>query len=153
MTRDNSDMCVVVARAAITEAADQRVWDLLGAGASGLAPLAEHVLAVAATPDGDQRWSVLLNGSKVDWVQRNRRTGERELAFEQVSGDLAELCGRWTLEPGQLCVTIEFHLGVDGLAPLLDPIWTQSFQAHADALVRAVAGAAGNDAEEREEQA
>jgi uncharacterized membrane protein len=103
---------------------------------------AEHVLAVSTTPEGDQRWNVLLNGSQVDWVQRNSPVTAGRLSFEQVSGDLAALRGTWELrEDDTLSLSVEFHLGIDGLAPLLDPIWTQSFQAHADALVRAVARA------------
>jgi Polyketide cyclase / dehydrase and lipid transport len=132
-------MCLVVAETPITEPAGRRVWEVL---AGDLLPaVADHVLDVTATPAG-QRWSVLLNGSRVDWIQRTVRADQHGLTFEQVSGDLAELRGNWALRPNLLGLTIEFDLGVDGLAPLLDPIWTQSFQAHADALVRAVAGAA-----------
>jgi hypothetical protein len=133
------DLCVVAARTPFGGTSGRPVWDVLDGGA--LPSIADHVLAVTDTPDG-QHWSVLLNGSRVDWIQQSVRTGERELSFEQVTGDLAQLHGNWTLHDGHLSLTIRFHLGVDGLAPLLDPIWTQSFQAHADALVRAVAEAA-----------
>lgn len=130
------EMCVVVAETPFAGKPGRPAWDVLRG--DRLPEVADHVLAVTDTPAG-QHWSVLLNGSKVDWVQRTTAADERELAFEQVSGDFAELIGTWSLDNGKLTLTIRFHLGVDGLAPLLDPIWTQSFQAHADALVRAVA--------------
>jgi hypothetical protein len=129
-------MCVVVAETPFAGEPGRPAWDVLRG--DRLPEVADHVLAVTDTPAG-QHWSVLLNGSKVDWVQRTTAADERELAFEQVNGDFAELIGTWSLDNGKLTLTIRFHLGVDGLAPLLDPIWTQSFQAHADALVRAVA--------------
>jgi hypothetical protein len=142
----NTGMCVVIAETPMPEVPARRVWGVLGG--DGLPSLAEHVLDVRTTPQGDQQWSVLLNGSQVDWVQRTVQAGAHELAFELLSGDLAELRGRWTLSPGRLRLTMQFHLGIDGLAPLFDPIWTQSLQAHADALVRAVAGAARSAAED-----
>ncbi|MEU5693412.1 SRPBCC family protein [Actinosynnema sp. NPDC020468] len=127
----------VVARTPLDGVPEQRVW----AAVRSVAEHAGHVLAVSATPEGDERWSVLLNGSRVDWVQRNHPVAGGRMRFDQVSGDLAELGGTWSVADGVLGLDVEFHLGVDGLAPLLDPIWAQSFQAHADALVRAVAAA------------
>lgn len=114
----------------------RRAWDLLADG--DLPRLCDQVLEV--TPEGDgQRWRVLLNGSEVRWRQVERaRTAER-LEFEQTEGDLAVFAGTWALRDGRLSLELLFHLGVDGLAPLLDPIWGQSLKAFADALVHAVA--------------
>jgi polyketide cyclase/dehydrase/lipid transport protein len=136
-------MPTVNATAELTGARIEGVWDVVS-DAGHFPDLADHVLEVSPG-DGGHRWVVLLNGSRVQWVQRDRPRGPRLLEFEQVEGDLDALGGRWTLDPSATGVTlglrIEFHLGVDGLAHLLDPIWTQSFQAHADALTRAVAAA------------
>ncbi|MGW4894276.1 SRPBCC family protein [Kitasatospora sp. NPDC004240] len=112
------------------------------------APRAEHVLGVRVLPTGDKRrrsteWTVLLNGSEVTWVQEETARPGPLLGFEQTAGDLERLTGEWTVETtptgAKVGLGIAFDLGVDGLAPLLDPIWAQSLQAHADALLRAVA--------------
>ena len=107
--------------------------------------LAGHVLGVVRR-GGQTEWCALLNGSRVSWVQRETTQPPRSLRFEQVHGDFAELRGRWTVDPYdhgvRLRLEVEFQLGVDGLAALLDPIWAQSLQAHAATLVHAVAGAA-----------
>jgi hypothetical protein len=112
------------------------------------APRAAHVVGVRSLPmTGRNRrateWTVLLNGSEVTWVQEeDARPGPR-LCFKQTAGDLEKLSGEWTVTPtpegSRIGLTITFELGIDGLAPLLDPIWAQSFQAHADALLRVVA--------------
>ena len=133
-------MNTVVAETPISGVPEDRVW----AAVRNVPALADHVLEVTTTPEGDERWSALLNGSQVDWVQRWSPVADGRSSFEQVTGDLAELRGTWTVAE-TLSLRIEFHLGIDGLAPLLDPIWTQSFQAHADALVRAVAAAGRED--------
>jgi hypothetical protein len=144
-----------------------RLRSLLATGAE-LPALCDQVVAVGAAPGGGQHWRVLLNGSEVEWEQTAPQGPGPEdpgsenpgpgnpgpeapdapavLSFEQTGGDLAELRGEWRLDGGALALTLAFHLGVDGLAPLLDPIWTQSFQAFADALVRGVATAATPEA-------
>jgi ribosome-associated toxin RatA of RatAB toxin-antitoxin module len=136
-------MPTVTAQTEIAAARIERVWDIVS-DVERYPSLAAHVLEVS--PDGaHHRWAVLLNGSRVGWVQRDCPSPPRQLRFEQVTGDLDQLRGRWALEQRgtsvRLCLRICAHLGVDGLAPLLDPIWAQSFQAHADALVRAIAAA------------
>jgi hypothetical protein len=127
-------MCVVRSRATVPGITAERVRAVLADG-TALAEACDQVVEVSGTPQEDQRWRVLLNGSEVTWVQR----AGTALDFTQVEGDLAELRGAWAVEPDRLGLMIEFHLGIDGLAPLLDPIWTQSFQAFADALVVSVA--------------
>jgi hypothetical protein len=129
-----------------------RLRSLLDTGAE-LPALCDQVVAVEAVPGGGQHWRVLLNGSEVEWEQTAPEGPGPEapgataaLSFAQTGGDLAELRGDWRLDGGELTLTLAFHLGVDGLAPLLDPIWTQSFQAFADALVRGVATAATPEA-------
>lgn len=136
-------MPTVNALAELRGARLERVWEVVS-DVERYPDLAGHVLEVSPC-DGGHRWVVLLNGSRVEWVQRDRPTAPLSLEFEQVTGDLDALRGRWTLDRSASGVTvrlrIDFHLGVDGLAHLLDPIWAQSFQAHADALTRAVASA------------
>lgn len=137
-------MRAVAASAEIAGADLDQVWGIVSDSAR-FPRLVDHVLAVTRRGDGAVEWLTLLNGSRVSWVQREFAQQPRLLVFEQLYGDLDQLRGRWTLHPQptgvQLRLKIEFHLGVDGLADLLDPIWEQSFQAHADALTRAVARA------------
>lgn len=136
-------MPTVNALAELDGARIERVWEMVS-DVERYPDLADHVLEVSPC-DAGHRWVVLLNGSRVRWVQRDWSTEPLSLEFEQVTGDLAALRGRWTLDRSPSGVTarlrIDFHLGVGGLAHLLDPIWTQSFQAHADALTRAVLAA------------
>ncbi|MFI5779558.1 type II toxin-antitoxin system RatA family toxin [Nocardia sp. NPDC051570] len=144
-TQEESPMPSVTAQIVAAQITPARLWDVLTDSAR-FPHVIDHVLDVSGTPDGHENWTVLLNGSKVSWVQRTTLHSQQQLAFEQVTGDLAELHGTWDLLPTDgnttLRLRIEFHLGIDGLAPLLNPIWVQSFQAYADAMVRAVAGAA-----------
>jgi hypothetical protein len=50
-----------------------------------------------------------------------------------------------TPEGCRVSLTIAFALGVDGLAPLLEPIWGQSLQAHANALLKSLTAALRED--------
>ncbi|MGX1885642.1 type II toxin-antitoxin system RatA family toxin [Streptomyces sp. NPDC055287] len=126
------------------------VWALVK-DSGKVASQAGHIVAVSPRSEQDKtfrfnEWKVRLNGSEVTWVQREAAGPGLRLRFEQTTGDLEELSGEWavTAAPGGTRVTlsIRFELGVDGLAPLLEPIWSQSFQAHADALLRSVAACA-----------
>jgi ribosome-associated toxin RatA of RatAB toxin-antitoxin module len=141
-------MPTVSTRTEITNARIQTVWNIVR-DVERYPSLANHVLEVS--PDGPHhRWAVLLNGSRVEWVQRDWWKPPSRAGFDQVSGDFDRLRGGWWLERrgsgAVLRLRIDLHLGVDGLAPLLDPVWAQSFQAHADALLSAIAGAAGEPA-------
>jgi Polyketide cyclase / dehydrase and lipid transport len=124
-----------------------QLWTLVK-NALAFAPRADHVVRVSLLPTGSEQrrsteWTVLLNGSEATWVQEETAKPGPRLCFEQTSGDLESLTGEWSVtgtpEGARVGLTIAFELGVDGLAPLLNPIWAQSFQAHADALLRVVA--------------
>ncbi|MFF3291677.1 SRPBCC family protein [Streptomyces sp. NPDC003023] len=127
------------------------VWALVK-DSGRTASRAGHVVAVSPRPAARERafrfdeWKVLLNGSEVTWVQREAAGPGLRLRFEQLTGDLEELSGEWAVDavPGgvRVSLAIGFELGIDGLAPLLEPIWSQSFQAHADALLRSLAARA-----------
>lgn len=141
----------VVTASAETPGADAgRLWALVS-DAERMPGHCDQVVRVRRDPErtGAARhtsWTVLLNGSEVSWVQRETPHPPYQLAFTQVTGDLAELHGRWRVQPAPGRVRLElelaFQLGIDGLAPLFDPIWAQAFQAYADRLVPALARAA-----------
>ncbi|MFF8292635.1 type II toxin-antitoxin system RatA family toxin [Streptomyces sp. NPDC016309] len=112
-----------------------------------VASRARHVVSVRPRSEQDKtfrinEWTLLLNGSEVTWTQREAAGPGLRLRFEQLDGDLERLSGQWSVtEAGtgtRVSLAIDFELGVDGLAPLLEPIWSQSFQAHADELLRAL---------------
>ncbi|WP_338898166.1 SRPBCC family protein [Streptomyces sp. TG1A-60] len=116
-----------------------------------VASRARHVVAVRPVSDPDRtfrihEWTVLLNGSEVTWRQREAAGPGLRLCFEQTAGDLERLSGEWSLTTAgagtRVSFVLAYELGVDGLAPLLDPIWSQSFQAHADELLRALTACA-----------
>ena len=140
-------MVTVTSSVDLVAVTPQAVWSVVSDSA-GMVRRAAHVHSVVM--DGDvARWTVSLNGSRIQWEQREHAEPPHCLTFEQVTGDLDELRGTWTvraLETGvRVRLEIAFHLGVDGLAPLLDPIWAQSFHFHADALVQGVAYEIGTD--------
>ncbi|HET8641154.1 MAG TPA: hypothetical protein VFM37_04405 [Pseudonocardiaceae bacterium] len=115
------------------------VRELLTDGAA-LSGLCDQVLAIV--PDGDGwRWCVLLNGSEVGWRLIEKARHPDRLEYIQTEGDLAALECVWLADDRGLTLDVHFNLGVDGLAPLLDPIWGQSLHAFADAVVHAVAAA------------
>ncbi|MEU0603873.1 SRPBCC family protein, partial [Streptomyces sp. NPDC006393] len=130
------------------------VWQLVKDAAT-FVHNAPHVVAVEALTTGGAapaarttRWTVLLNGSRTTWTQQEHAEPGPLLRFEQTDGDLEELSGHWTLHPTPAGTTVSlrlgFELGVDGLTPLLEPMWTQSLQAHADALLRALSATAAH---------
>lgn len=109
--------------------------------AATLARRAPHVVDVQVN-GATTRWTVLLNGSEVSWEQRDTVGPDTVLRFAQTTGDLEAMSGTWevaaTADGARVRLTIDFELGVDGLAPLLEPMWAQSLQAHANALLRVV---------------
>lgn len=122
------------------------VWALVKDSGS-IASQAGHVVAVRPQSAQDKtfrcnEWKVLLNGSEVTWVQREAAGPGLRLRFEQTTGDLEQMSGEWAITAApdgtRVALSIDFELGIDGLAPLLEPIWSQSFQAHADALLRSL---------------
>ncbi|MEU6662610.1 SRPBCC family protein [Streptomyces sp. NPDC046821] len=126
------------------------VWAIVK-DSSRVASQARHVVAVRPGADqGDafrvSEWTVLLNGSEVTWRQREAAGPGLRLRFEQTAGDLEELSGEWSLtEDGtgtRISLALGYELGVDGLAPLLEPIWSQSFQAHVNEMLRALTACA-----------
>ncbi|MFJ7626089.1 type II toxin-antitoxin system RatA family toxin [Streptomyces sp. NPDC097595] len=140
----------VEARTLIRDRTPEDVWTLVKDG-SLIADRARHVVSVRPLAARDQdfrtsEWTVLLNGSAVTWTQREAAGPGPRLWFEQTAGDLESLSGAWSLAPdgaGTLVsYALDYALGVDGLAPLLEPIWSQSFRAHADELLRALTACA-----------
>ncbi|HEV2377835.1 MAG TPA: SRPBCC family protein, partial [Streptosporangiaceae bacterium] len=123
-----------------------QVWPV-ACDSERLGSLAEHVLGVQYLEPGNEgrqsSWRVLLDGGQVGWVQQESTGPGLRMRFEQVSGDFDTLTGTWDItavpQGARVSLTIEFELGIDGLAPLLEPIWAQALQVHAAALLSAIA--------------
>ncbi|MEN3584891.1 SRPBCC family protein [Streptomyces sp. ZYX-F-203] len=143
-------MPVVQAEILIEGHAPEAMWELVK-DSSLVATRARHVVAVRPRSEQDKtfrinEWTVLLNGSEVTWRQREAAGPGLRLRFEQTVGDLERLSGEWSVAAAgpdtRVVLGLDYELGVDGLAPLLEPIWSQSFQAHADELLRALTACA-----------
>ncbi|MGL4175033.1 MAG: type II toxin-antitoxin system RatA family toxin [Dermatophilaceae bacterium] len=132
-------MPTVAAQTDVARSAEQ-VWASVRS-APALAVQAPHVVHVTAHGD-TSHWTVLLNGSEVTWTQRDHAGTDTVLRFEQTGGDFEAMSGQWEVadivDGCRIRLTIDFDLGVDGLAPLLEPMWAQSLRAHAEALLRVV---------------
>lgn len=137
-----TNACLVSAQQVVPGLDPSRVWSTLSTG-QDLPAYASHLISVVTIGEDIQRWSAQLNGSAVGWTQRHTFTGLNEMRFEQLAGDFAEFGGRWTVVADTLSLQVQFDLGVDGLAPLLNPIWIQAVEVHCTELVGAVARAAG----------
>ncbi|MFE7897973.1 type II toxin-antitoxin system RatA family toxin [Streptomyces sp. NPDC057424] len=142
----------IQAETLIEERTPEELWAIVK-DSSLVASRARHVVAVSPQSDQDKtfrinEWTVLLNGSEVTWRQREAAGPGLRLRFEQTIGDLEKLSGEWSLTADgtstRISLALDYELGVDGLAPLLEPIWSQSFQAHADELLRALTACAAS---------
>lgn len=140
-TAGRRDTRTVEARLVLTRGRPEDVWHALASPAA-LSACARHVRSYRPGPDGDE-WTVMLSGGAVSWRQRERpRNGDLQ-TFVMVDGDLEGFEGGWrvttTGDAVLVSLTLEFWLGVDGLAPLLNPVWVAQMQAHVDGMAEALA--------------
>jgi Polyketide cyclase / dehydrase and lipid transport len=135
------DVCSVRAVASSAWFSASQVWEALRSP-SAFVSTAKHVVSVRPQPGGGDAW-VVLSGGKVRWIQHDEPANDA-MEFWMVDGDLEGFRGRWEArdEGGSTVVslTMDFWLGVDGLAPLLNPVWTTLMQSHVTGLVHVFAG-------------
>lgn len=89
-------------------------------------------------------WSVLLQGAVLQWEEAE--TLDREattVTFRQLSGDLAQLDGRWSLaehKPGvtTVCFDVFFQIGIPLLAEMLDPVAQRSLRENSIEMLRGI---------------
>ena len=69
------------------------------------------------------------------------------IAFNQISGDLAEFVGGWSVTPAgegvAIRFTADFDLGIPSLAPMLDPVAEKAMRSNVHELIAAFAADAG----------
>jgi ribosome-associated toxin RatA of RatAB toxin-antitoxin module len=89
-------------------------------------------------------WSIVLKGSILEWQEEDRIDPEaRTIRFHQLSGDLAEFDGEWSLEelePGLTKVTfdVSFEIGIPLLAEMLNPVAQRSLSENCQEMLAGV---------------
>lgn len=89
-------------------------------------------------------WSIVLKGSILEWQEEDRIDPEaRTIRFHQLSGDLAEFDGEWSLEelePGLTKVTfdVSFEIGIPLLAEMLNPVAQRSLSENCQDMLAGV---------------
>lgn len=87
-------------------------------------------------------WKVLLNGSELEWIERDRFTPLERIQFEQVEGDLEEFRGEWRFSESQsqviVTLVVDFDLGIPSLAAILDPIGIAAIRANSKQMLASI---------------
>ena len=89
-------------------------------------------------------WSIVLKGSILEWQEEDRLDPEAHtVRFHQLSGDLAEFDGEWSLEelePGLTRVTfdVSFEIGIPLLAEMLNPVAQRSLRENCKEMLAGV---------------
>lgn len=89
-------------------------------------------------------WSVLLQGAVLQWEEVEFL--DREIwtvTFRQLSGDLAQLDGQWSLtERGsdytKVLFDVSFQIGIPLLAEMLDPVAQRSLRENSIEMLRGI---------------
>lgn len=93
---------------------------------------------------GDRRrtaWSVLLRGSRLEWIEREHLDERRRvISFEQETGDLETFSGQWSVRPvtdgrSEVSLRVEFDIGVPLLAEMLNPVAATALEDSARAML------------------
>ncbi len=89
-------------------------------------------------------WSVLLQGAVLQWEEvevLDRETSS--VTFHQISGDLAQLDGQWSLTERGSGLTavrfdVSFQIGIPLLAEMLDPVAERSLRENSIEMLRGI---------------
>lgn len=86
-------------------------------------------------PDGGtSEWTVLLNGSELNWVERDVFTDLKRVGFELVEGDVEVWRGYWLIggdfPEHEVVLYVEFDIGIPSLAGVLHPIGARAIRAN-----------------------
>jgi ribosome-associated toxin RatA of RatAB toxin-antitoxin module len=79
-------------------------------------------------------WSIVLKGSILEWAEEDHIDADAYvMSFNQLSGDLAEFDGRWTLEAlgddlTRVTFAVSFEIGIPLLADGLNPVAKRSLR-------------------------
>lgn len=90
------------------------------------------------------RWSVLLKGSVLEWIEDEVVDHERMLVtFHQVDGDLQHLAGTWLVTPrneghSRVELTVDFEIGIPLLADMLNPVAERALRENSERMLREI---------------
>jgi ribosome-associated toxin RatA of RatAB toxin-antitoxin module len=89
-------------------------------------------------------WSIVLKGSILEWEEKEHIDHEAKvMSFHQLSGDLAEFDGQWSLQalgPEETRVTfdVSFEIGIPLLADALNPVAKRSLHSNCTEMLLGV---------------
>jgi ribosome-associated toxin RatA of RatAB toxin-antitoxin module len=89
-------------------------------------------------------WSIILKGSILEWQEEDRLDPEaRTVRFHQLSGDLAEFDGEWSLkelgpELTKVTFDVSFEIGIPLLAEMLNPVAQRSLRENCKEMLAGV---------------
>ncbi|MFI7301387.1 type II toxin-antitoxin system RatA family toxin [Streptomyces sp. NPDC050121] len=106
----------------------------------------ESVTVVSESDTGvrTSKWSVLLKGSVLEWVETDTLDHDRRvMSFDQVSGDLDLFSGQRRVEgtgDGASVVTfsVDFEIGIPLLADMLTPVASKALRENAEHMLQAI---------------
>ncbi|WP_406192829.1 SRPBCC family protein [Kitasatospora sp. NBC_01560] len=90
------------------------------------------------------RWSVHLEESVLRWTQQEVIDPvDRSFDFHQISGDLEEFTGRWSVRPAPgghstVSLHVDFDIGIPLLADMLNPIAADALRENAAQMLAAL---------------
>ena len=107
----------------------------------------DDVLEVTCRPDETgtvSSWKVLLNGSELNWVEKDHFYPYEKIVFEQIEGDIDLYKGAWEIDyteaekTARVTLTIEFDLGIPSLADMLNPMGVKAIKANSYKMLDAI---------------
>lgn len=90
------------------------------------------------------RWQVRLNDSLMEWQERDLYDASQyQIHFYQTEGDLKAFSGAWQLRsigPSyvEVCLRIEFDIGIPALEEIIHPIALEALQKNANSMLDAI---------------
>lgn len=98
---------------------------------------------ISKNPDGTctSDWVALLDDCRIEWTESDVFNEEiYTIDFRQTVGDFREMWGRWKLTPlrsdeTQIELVIEFDIGIESLAPLLNPLVESAIVEHSELII------------------
>ncbi|MEV4625691.1 SRPBCC family protein [Micromonospora sp. NPDC049523] len=119
------------------------VWAALLDSESYAAYMAEVREIKVIEWQGDRRvsrWSVLLKGSELEWVEEEFIDHDRRrIEFRQIDGDLAYFTGHWQVTVDERGTTaeleVEFDIGIPMMSDMLNPVAARALEDNSRAIL------------------
>jgi len=116
--------------------------------------LVENVQAVEVLSESQDStrtsaWSVRLEGSVLEWTEREQIDEHRHaVTFDQLDGDLRLFSGTWSVrqrggEKTLVTLEVEFDIGIPLLAELLNPVAADALRSNFEYILRYIERSVG----------